>query len=665
MSELPDFDKMKKMTMMKLGELSSFDEEQRIQIMEMVKDGSLSIEEAHAEVKRTRPKAFKGKYLGTVPGLAPKEFTPEACKDCLTAAAALIKRGKRPAVKATMTASTVSIRFSVDDDTLETETMSRVVYAGAVPGQAKVLGIVVLHSKLGLVYSHLFQFAKAREVEDVTEEIVDRRAAAAEASLFGEAATAARLSTVTPPAAAASTAAAVANGDGGAAEDEEEVDDDASPMAVFMLHYLGSSPAPTKTGEGSVQAAMHHLREQLRVRHGLKPGKEIGFDEATPVAFVISGEGVRTVERGTKEIIHNVIMKAVSFQNTVSNKKVEFYSFIEVDDRRSTFDCHVFLCEKGVKKQGQEVFEAMTAAFAEARKRQGNPFRGQGQASTEPLEGPLGTRQLLRKNLHAVKAIGAGQFGKVYLAEYDTRDDEPADGDDKPKFSASKMRAVKMLRSGASPDDKVEFLREAQTMVELGNHDNLVEFMGIVVRRRPWLVVLEFCQFGDLSDVLRACRQKSVHLTVAERLHFARQLAAGMQFISSKGFVHMDLAARNVLLHRGNLIKVADFGLTHRFDAGKNYYKQRGVLKLSIRWLAIDSFDHKIFSEKSDVWSFAVTGAWRTTGTGKVARGRGCETEREVVACCPHMYVVENREMVAVGRARLVHGSIDQREQGE
>ena len=32
-----------------------------------------------------------------------------------------------------------------------------------------------------------------------------------------------------------------------------------------------------------------------------------------------------------------------------------------------------------------------------------------------------------------------------------------------------------------------------------------------------------------------------------------------------------------------------------------------GVMKLSIRWLAIDSFDHKTFSEKSDIWSFAVT----------------------------------------------------------
>ena len=60
----------------------------------------------------------------------------------------------------------------------------------------------------------------------------------------------------------------------------------------------------------------------------------------------------------------------------------------------------------------------------------------------------------------------------------------------------------------------------------------------------------------------------------------------------------MDLAARNVLLAEDSVIKIADFGLTHSFDEGKDYYKQLGVLKLSIRWLAIDSFDNKVNSFK-------------------------------------------------------------------
>jgi serine/threonine protein kinase len=105
-----------------------------------------------------------------------------------------------------------------------------------------------------------------------------------------------------------------------------------------------------------------------------------------------------------------------------------------------------------------------------------------------------------------------------------------------------------------------------------------------------------------VSIVMASCQAR----TPQELLHVAAQLTDGMKFVASKKFVHMDLAARNVLVAPNGLVKVADFGLTHAYDEGCLYYKQLGVLKLSIRWLAIDSFDHKLFSEASDVWSWGV-----------------------------------------------------------
>ena len=42
------------------GELFSFDEDQRIAIFEMVKDGSMTIEEAHAEVRQLRVGGWLG-----------------------------------------------------------------------------------------------------------------------------------------------------------------------------------------------------------------------------------------------------------------------------------------------------------------------------------------------------------------------------------------------------------------------------------------------------------------------------------------------------------------------------------------------------------------------------------------------------------------------------
>jgi len=344
----------------------------------------------------------------------------------------------------------------------------------------------------------------------------------------------------------------------------------------------------------TVQAASKRKASKGSLKGGIVDEEAAEGIVNVPVVLVISSEGIRTVEESTHDLLYNVIIKAVSYSTEIVGKKIELFAFIEVDDRRNTKTCHVYLCEKGSKGQALKICDAVCEAFkvavAEAKARAGNPLLPMGRVR-EKVEGPLEGVQISRKGLTAIKAIGAGQFGKVYLAS-------SAEGEE--------LRAVKMLRNGATSGDKQEFLREAETMHTMGIHPNLVKFAGVAVQQRPWLVILEFCQYGDLSDVLKALARRRVPLTTQEQLNAGVQLSRGLGYLASKRFVHMDIAARNVLVGDEGVLKVADFGLTHAFDAGEEYYKQLGVLKLSIRWLAIDSFDHKLFSEKSDVWSWAV-----------------------------------------------------------
>ncbi len=51
------------------------------------------------------------------------------------------------------------------------------------------------------------------------------------------------------------------------------------------------------------------------------------------------------------------------------------------------------------------------------------------------------------------------------------------------------------------------------------------------------------------------------------------------------------------------MIKVADFGLSESMDTTKDYFRQGGgdAIKLPIKWLAIESINDGIFSEKTDV----------------------------------------------------------------
>ncbi len=349
------------------------------------------------------------------------------------------------------------------------------------------------------------------------------------------------------------------------------------PIGVFHCQYLGNVPVSENQGDAIVANAVDALKEAIfRTTGGSAKAKrkssqtmparapsnglhadltDEDADEGVvnlPSVLVVSSEGIRTVDAQSHELLYNVIIKAVScgtvslashttiprhtlsadtcsillagaqqwpaahkrrrvypdavptrYSTEIVGKKVELFAFIEVDDRRNTRTCHVYMCERGSKGQAlaicNAVCEAFKVAVAEAKARAGNPLLPMG-VVREKVEGPLAACQISRKGLAAIKAIGAGQFGKVYLAIVDGNEDD--------------QRAVKMLRSGAGNADRSEFLREAEVQLELGTHPNIVEFAGVAVQQRPWLVVLEFCQYGDLSDV---------HVTFANSLpfHFA------------------------------------------------------------------------------------------------------------------------------------------------
>ena len=53
------------------------------------------------------------------------------------------------------------------------------------------------------------------------------------------------------------------------------------------------------------------------------------------------------------------------------------------------------------------------------------------------------------------------------------------------------------------------------------------------------------------------------------------------------------------------MIKVADFGLSESIDASKDYFRQDqdSAIKLPIKWLAPESINDGVFSEKTDVVS--------------------------------------------------------------
>ena len=71
-------------------------------------------------------------------------------------------------------------------------------------------------------------------------------------------------------------------------------------------------------------------------------------------------------------------------------------------------------------------------------------------------------------------------------------------------------------------------------------------------------------------------------------------------YLAQKGFVHRDLACRNILVGENKVVKIGDFGLARFIYDDKVYVTKKGG-KLPLKWMAIESIFDLTFTTASDV----------------------------------------------------------------
>ena len=186
-------------------------------------------------------------------------------------------------------------------------------------------------------------------------------------------------------------------------------------------------------------------------------------------------------------------------------------------------------------------------------------------------------RELKRGSVTTIELLGHGMFGEVWkgtLAEdhHATR---------VPEY----LVAIKVVRgpSGGQIDPAAaaaaekELVNEAALMALVETHKNLVSLVGVVTRGRPKMLVLSFCEHGELHGLLKKRAANGDAFGTLTKYRFCAEIAAGMSMLSRHNFVHRDLAARNVLLASGMVCKVADFGMSRRVQTNENmshYYRR-------------------------------------------------------------------------------------------
>jgi hypothetical protein len=146
--------------------------------------------------------------------------------------------------------------------------------------------------------------------------------------------------------------------------------------------------------------------------------------------------------------------------------------------------------------------------------------------------------------------LGRGGMAEVFLARYQG-----------PEGFEKRLVIKRVLpRLGGDRRFLRLFFDEARTQVSL-SHGNLVPVFDFGRVGNAYFIAMEHVPGCDLGALLSVSRDRGSRLPPRLVAHLGAELLRGLAYVHRRGFVHRDLAPRNVLLSRDGEVKLSDFGV--------------------------------------------------------------------------------------------------------
>jgi PAS domain S-box-containing protein len=187
------------------------------------------------------------------------------------------------------------------------------------------------------------------------------------------------------------------------------------------------------------------------------------------------------------------------------------------------------------------------------------------------------------------KPLGKGAFGVVFKAHW-----------------RGVPVAVKKLLQYVDEEVLEQIRSECVLLQKCNGHPNIIKFIGMVHKGSTICIVTQFCAKGSLHQAFIVRRDPYTH---AETCRILRDAALGVLHLHREHVIHRDIAARNVLLDEHDHVFVTDFGLARVKTSA--YASTKSSIG-PVQHMAPESIGKKQFSEKSDVFAFAVM-MWEVT----------------------------------------------------
>ncbi|XP_030064853.1 serine/threonine-protein kinase 36 [Microcaecilia unicolor] len=184
------------------------------------------------------------------------------------------------------------------------------------------------------------------------------------------------------------------------------------------------------------------------------------------------------------------------------------------------------------------------------------------------------------ENYHVLEVIGEGSFGRVYKGRR--------------KYSGQ-IVALKFIPKVGRPEKELKNLqREIEIMGGL-KHPNIVQMLGSFETDKEVVVVTEYAE-GELFQIL----EDDGSLPEAQVQEIACHLVSALYYLHSHRILHRDMKPQNILLGKGGIVKLCDFGFARAMSINTLVLTS---IKGTPLYMSPELVEEKPYDHTADLWS--------------------------------------------------------------
>ncbi|XP_074632559.1 uncharacterized protein LOC141890922 [Acropora palmata] len=164
------------------------------------------------------------------------------------------------------------------------------------------------------------------------------------------------------------------------------------------------------------------------------------------------------------------------------------------------------------------------------------------------------------KGLEFLKEIGKGSYGIVYRAKWNGEE-----------VAAKRFHPI-LFENGVCQESMRDFQREREVL-EATDHPNIVKLKTVLLPEGVPPIIITELLHCDLEKYIRVSKT-SPKVSEKNLIRIATDVIKGLEYMHGLDppIVHRDLATKNILLTVHGNAKIADFGVSKAFSAGRDMY---------------------------------------------------------------------------------------------